>query len=336
MGGHQVLSNEPIVLARVEPFRLGEVEVIPATRQLVRGAMSETLEPRVMQVLVALADARGAVLTRDELIERCWGGRIVSENAINRVISRIRQIASAFGMDSFQLETITKVGYRIIVGGGQPPAAPTSAIERQATSTTGVDRRWAIGGLAASAIGGLGAYLWQRASPSPPAAAAALYQKGFSAREGGSQSHTEQAIIFFREATRIAPDYADAWGGLALAYGQAAGWMSRSDTGALAARSRSAAAQALRLDPSNPDARTAVILLRPYYRNWAVIEAGLRGVIRDHGEHKPSRFALGAILSEVGRWDESIEWLKPGRRSGHSSPTTRPILTGPFACGSRR
>jgi DNA-binding winged helix-turn-helix (wHTH) protein len=68
-----------------------------------------------MQVLVALAEAQGRVLTRDELIERCWGGIVVGDNAINRVISRIRQIASDFGMDSFQLETITKVGYRMVV-----------------------------------------------------------------------------------------------------------------------------------------------------------------------------------------------------------------------------
>ena len=48
-----------------------------------------------MQVLVALAQARGRVITRDELIERCWGGRIVGENAIDRVISRIRQVAAS-------------------------------------------------------------------------------------------------------------------------------------------------------------------------------------------------------------------------------------------------
>jgi DNA-binding winged helix-turn-helix (wHTH) protein len=107
-------TRQPINLAHVAPFRLGAVEVHPATRQLIRGGASETIEPRVMQVLVALALADGAVVTRDELTDLCWGGRIVSENAINRVISRLRQIASDFASGSFEIETITKVGYRIV------------------------------------------------------------------------------------------------------------------------------------------------------------------------------------------------------------------------------
>ena len=42
------------------------------------------LDPRVMQVLVALTGAAGKVLSRDDLIALCWDGRIVGDNAINR------------------------------------------------------------------------------------------------------------------------------------------------------------------------------------------------------------------------------------------------------------
>jgi DNA-binding winged helix-turn-helix (wHTH) protein len=93
-----------IRLADVAPFRLGDLRVQPATRQLFRGDSSEVLEPRVMQVLVALAQANGAVISRDELIERCWGGVIVGENAIQRVISRLRQVAATLGNGCFQLD----------------------------------------------------------------------------------------------------------------------------------------------------------------------------------------------------------------------------------------
>ncbi|HEX3945711.1 MAG TPA: hypothetical protein VHW69_16665 [Rhizomicrobium sp.] len=37
-----------INLARVAPFRLGALDVSPATRQLQRGERRETLEPRIM------------------------------------------------------------------------------------------------------------------------------------------------------------------------------------------------------------------------------------------------------------------------------------------------
>jgi hypothetical protein len=37
-----------------------------------------------MEVLVALARANGAVVSREALIESCWGGRTVSDDAIER------------------------------------------------------------------------------------------------------------------------------------------------------------------------------------------------------------------------------------------------------------
>jgi Tol biopolymer transport system component len=81
-----------------------------------------------MQVLVALFQANGHVVSRDELIVRCWEGRIVGEDAINRAIGRLRRLSEA---DSgFQIETIPRVGYRLRaeqVPGQQSPAAPLPA-----------------------------------------------------------------------------------------------------------------------------------------------------------------------------------------------------------------
>src|SRR6185437_9667500 len=74
----------------------------------------ENLEPRVMQVLVALARADGAVLSRDELIRQCWGGRIVGEDAINRCVSKVRQLSELGGGKAFEIETIPRVGYRLL------------------------------------------------------------------------------------------------------------------------------------------------------------------------------------------------------------------------------
>src|SRR5687768_16557176 len=102
-----------IVLAHEQPFRVGSLEVEPARRQIKAGGRSETLEPRVMQVLVALARADGTIVTRDELIESCWDGRIVADDAINRVLSRIRRVAADIGGGSFAIETVSRVGYKL-------------------------------------------------------------------------------------------------------------------------------------------------------------------------------------------------------------------------------
>ncbi|AKC86473.1 tetratricopeptide repeat protein [Pseudoxanthomonas suwonensis] len=129
-------SAEPVVLARVPAFRLGAVQVDPPLLQAVCGDRSETLEPRVMQVLVALAEARGRIVTRDELIARCWDGRVVGEGAIHRVTSRIRHLAADLGGGSFQLENIPRVGYRLLEDGRPlPPADRAADVDTPAAGT---------------------------------------------------------------------------------------------------------------------------------------------------------------------------------------------------------
>jgi formylglycine-generating enzyme required for sulfatase activity/DNA-binding winged helix-turn-helix (wHTH) protein len=115
-------SQAPIDLAREPRFRIGAVEVSPSTRELVAAGRRETLQPRVMQVLVALARRWGEVVSRDELIAMCWGGRVVGEDAINRCIFSVRQVGNTYG--AFSVETILRVGYRL--GGVETlTAAPT-------------------------------------------------------------------------------------------------------------------------------------------------------------------------------------------------------------------
>ena len=119
----------PVELAHIPPFRIASLEVRPASREVVRGSRREILEPKVMQVLVTLASVRGEIMSRDDLIAACWEGRAVSDDAINRVLSRLRALARTFG--AFQVETIVKVGYRLVELGGavHPPAESESRQE---------------------------------------------------------------------------------------------------------------------------------------------------------------------------------------------------------------
>ena len=106
--------RQPIDLARAAPFAIGSLEVDPATRQLAYAdGSTETLEPRVMETLLALYRAQGTVLSRDDLTAACWRGNVVGEDAIQRVIQRLRKVAGR--AESFRIDTITKAGYRLIV-----------------------------------------------------------------------------------------------------------------------------------------------------------------------------------------------------------------------------
>jgi len=122
-GQDQLRSSRPVDLAHSPPFRIGSVEVRPGSREVLGGNRREVLEPRVMQVLVALASAQGKILSRDDLIEACWEGRAVCDDAVNRVISRLRALSRTFA--SIQVETINKVGYRLALEA--PDARPDAA-----------------------------------------------------------------------------------------------------------------------------------------------------------------------------------------------------------------
>lgn len=123
------MSDEPVDLATAAPFRIGGLTVDPGLREVSGGVGEpEALEPRVMQVFVALARANGAIVGRDALVAQCWEARIVGDDSINRVVSRLRRLAADRGA-TFQIQTITRAGYRLIgdVAPVVPPAPPASA-----------------------------------------------------------------------------------------------------------------------------------------------------------------------------------------------------------------
>jgi DNA-binding winged helix-turn-helix (wHTH) protein/tetratricopeptide (TPR) repeat protein len=334
-------SDGPIHLAHARPFRLGEVEVYPSTRQIVRDGRSETLEPRVMQVLVALAEARGTVLTRSALSDRCWEGRIVGENAIDRVISRIRQVAAGIGMGSFHLETITKVGYRLIIGDAPPASAVPIEPAVMTGRTPAIGRRLVLGGTVMLAAAGAGAaWLWRGEQPAGSASPLALdmYRRGLEARNQGWSELSDQAQAYFRQAVEADPNFAEAWAALALSYflplSREVGDRQQSS----AARGRSAAQRALALDPDLVEAQAALVLIPSSFRRWAAVEAGLRRLL----DRQPSerflqwllRFQLSRVLSEVGRIDESVDWLRQAVALNPYHPDGRSSLSwGYWAAG---
>lgn len=121
----------PVVLAHEASFELPPLHVEPALRRVLRDDGAETIvEPLVMQVLVALAGAHGDILTRDELVDRCWSGRIVGDDSIARVIALLRKLGAEFGQGAFTIETITKVGYRLLVSDNTAQPAPVARSNR--------------------------------------------------------------------------------------------------------------------------------------------------------------------------------------------------------------
>ena len=112
------LSLRSVDLANEPAFQLGSALVDPQAHECVIGDTATHLQPQTLKVLVALHDKSGHVVTREELIDRCWNGRIVGDDVINRCISLLRPLAAQSG--GFRIETIPRSGYRLIEFIGTP------------------------------------------------------------------------------------------------------------------------------------------------------------------------------------------------------------------------
>jgi TolB-like protein len=115
-----------IQLAAEPAFQIGLLRVSPSLRCVApEGGEQTTVEPRVMQVLVALWRSAGEVVSRDRLIAICWDGRVVGDDAINGCVAKVRRIGETYGV--FAVDAVPRVGYRLMpLDGGlaKPARAP--------------------------------------------------------------------------------------------------------------------------------------------------------------------------------------------------------------------
>jgi DNA-binding winged helix-turn-helix (wHTH) protein len=129
--GPRPRADAPIRLAGEPDFTVGGLRVRPSLARVEDDNGGERLEPRVMQVLVALARAEGATVTREILTHACWGGRIVGEDAIGRVIGKLRRLAERHD-GVFTVETLPRIGFRLV------PGAPVERLDRFRAARSGV------------------------------------------------------------------------------------------------------------------------------------------------------------------------------------------------------
>ncbi|MEO0786409.1 MAG: winged helix-turn-helix domain-containing protein [Pseudomonadota bacterium] len=117
------------------PFTLGPVSVIPNQNRLESGESMAGLEPKVMDVLCALAKAEGETRSRDSLIEEVWGVEFGADDSLSRAISVLRKNFRSLAASTDFIETVPKRGYRLTL---KPDfAAPAST---QASAEAAVKR----------------------------------------------------------------------------------------------------------------------------------------------------------------------------------------------------
>jgi TolB-like protein len=108
-------------------FCFAGFEIDVARQELRRAGVAVHIEPQVFDLLVYLVQRRDRIVSKDELIEAIWQGRIISEAALSSRISAVRRVLGDSGNDQRLIRTLNRRGFRFvgeIVETGSAPAAP--------------------------------------------------------------------------------------------------------------------------------------------------------------------------------------------------------------------
>ncbi len=96
-------------------FRLNAWEVRPLTGEVAGADGVVHLEPKVMEVLAALAQRPGEVVEREELLRLVWGSRAaVADEPLTRCIAELRRVLGDSRQTPTFIQTIPKRGYRLL------------------------------------------------------------------------------------------------------------------------------------------------------------------------------------------------------------------------------
>ena len=109
-------------------FNVGDWTIEPAANRVFRADEEVRLEPKVMRVLVYLAERHGEVVSRNDLEANVWSGMIVTDDAVTNAVIKLRRALGDNARDPRYIETIAKTGYRLI--------AKTEATEPEAEPPT--------------------------------------------------------------------------------------------------------------------------------------------------------------------------------------------------------
>src|SRR5258706_11661519 len=84
---HEVLS--------IERYRFGPFELQPDKRRLLKDGETIALRARAFDLLVALVDRAGHLVTKDELLDQVWPNMVVEEAVLHVQVSALRKVLGA-------------------------------------------------------------------------------------------------------------------------------------------------------------------------------------------------------------------------------------------------
>ena len=95
-------------------FRIGEFLIEPQLNTITGAEKIARLEPKMMRVLVCLAEHAGEVVPKEKLIQSVWTDTFVTDDVLIRSISELRKVFEDDAREPRFIQTIARSGYRLI------------------------------------------------------------------------------------------------------------------------------------------------------------------------------------------------------------------------------
>jgi len=143
-------------------YRFGAFALDTQTYELRRDGKAIPVEPQVFGVLKHLIENRDQVVSKEELIDAIWEGRIVSDSALSKRISDVRHAVDDTGEAQTVIRTVPRRGFRFVAdlsgadadsASGMESAKPAPALRVYPDSISiAAARRWRISLVAAAVV----------------------------------------------------------------------------------------------------------------------------------------------------------------------------------------
>ena len=109
-------------------YRFGPYELDMAKVELRAAGTTRDLEPQVFALLALLVENHDRLVSKDEIFEKVWDGRIVSDAALASRVKSARQAVGDNGKSQGFIRTVHRQGFRFVanvrtLGGAQVPSA---------------------------------------------------------------------------------------------------------------------------------------------------------------------------------------------------------------------
>jgi len=95
-------------------FTIGDYEIRTDTCEVLYKGAPQKIEPQVFKLLTYMLENPDRVLSRDELINKVWKSRIVSDSALSATVCAARQAIGDTGSKQSCIKTVSGSGYRFI------------------------------------------------------------------------------------------------------------------------------------------------------------------------------------------------------------------------------